>query len=65
MIAGTPIAERLKEFLNELLPEEIDETLNLMSDLRNQIQGDLKQKIEVLNAHTEQLVIKNEYDRAN
>ena len=59
------IAKRLKEFLNELLPEEIDETLNLMSELRNQIQGDLKQKIDVLNAHTEQLVIKKEYDRAN
>lgn len=59
------IAKRLKEFLNDLLPEEIDETLNLMSDLRNQLQGDLKEKINVLNAHTEQLIKQNEYDRAN
>ncbi|WP_156308326.1 precorrin-2 dehydrogenase/sirohydrochlorin ferrochelatase family protein [Sphingobacterium endophyticum] len=59
------IAKRLKEFLNDLLPEEIDETLNLMSDLRNQINGDLKDKIAVLNAHTEQLIKQNEYDRAN
>lgn len=59
------IAKRLKEFLNELLPEEIDETLHLMADLRNQLSGDLKEKITVLNAHTEQLVKQNEYDRAN
>ncbi|OYD42554.1 precorrin-2 dehydrogenase/sirohydrochlorin ferrochelatase family protein [Sphingobacterium cellulitidis] len=59
------IAKRIKEFLNELLPEEIDETLNLMSDLRNQLAGDLKEKINVLNAHTEQLIKQNEYDRAN
>jgi len=59
------IAKRLKEFLNELLPDEIDETLNLMSDLRNQLHGDLKEKINVLNAHTEQLILQNEIDRAN
>ncbi|WP_312696170.1 MULTISPECIES: bifunctional precorrin-2 dehydrogenase/sirohydrochlorin ferrochelatase [Sphingobacterium] len=59
------IAKRLKEFLNELLPEEIDETLHLMADLRNQLSGDLKEKITVLNAHTEQLIKQNEYDRAN
>lgn len=59
------IAKRLKEFLNDLLPEEIDETLNLMADLRSQLSGDLKEKITVLNAHTEQLIKQNEYDRAN
>src|SRR5690606_37047615 len=31
------IATRLKEFLNELLPEEIDETLNLMASYRNSL----------------------------
>lgn len=52
------MAKRLKEFLNDLLPEEIDETLELMQDLRNQIKGDFKEKIKVLNAHTQDLVKK-------
>ncbi|HMR18276.1 MAG TPA: bifunctional precorrin-2 dehydrogenase/sirohydrochlorin ferrochelatase [Sphingobacterium sp.] len=52
------IAKRLKEFLDDILPEEIDETLELMHELRNQLQGDFQEKIKVLNAHTEQLVKK-------
>jgi hypothetical protein len=40
------------------LPEEIDDTLELMHELRNQLQGDFQEKIRVLNAHTEQLVTK-------
>lgn len=52
------MAKRLKEFLNELLPDEIDETLELMHAMRNQLKGDFQEKIRVLNAHTEQLVKK-------
>ncbi|WP_312136241.1 bifunctional precorrin-2 dehydrogenase/sirohydrochlorin ferrochelatase [Sphingobacterium sp.] len=50
------IAKRLKEFLNDLLPEEIDETLNLMSSYRNSLKGDFQRKVTVLNAHTEALL---------
>lgn len=50
------IAKRLKEFLNDLLPEEIDETLDLMQSLRNDLKADFQEKIRVLNAHTEDLV---------
>lgn len=50
------IAKRLKELLNDLLPEEIDETLNLMAHYRNSIKGDLKEKINRLNSHTAQLI---------
>ncbi|MGV6943947.1 precorrin-2 dehydrogenase/sirohydrochlorin ferrochelatase family protein [Sphingobacterium kyonggiense] len=50
------IAKRIKELLEDLLPEEIDETLELMSSYRRQLKGDLKAKIEVLNAHTESLI---------
>ena len=50
------IAKRLKEFLNELLPEEIDETLNLMASYRNSLKGDFQRKVTVLNAHTESLL---------
>ncbi len=58
------IAKRIKELLNELLPEEIDETLNLMSTYRDQLKGDLKAKIKALNAHTEN-IIQYESDRAH
>lgn len=50
------MAKRLKELLNDLLPEEIDETLNLMQEMRNQLKGDFQEKIRVLNAHTAELV---------
>src|SRR5690606_37095043 len=52
------MAKRLKEFLNDILPEEIDETLTLMQQMRDQLKGDFQQKIKALNAHTEGLVRK-------
>ncbi len=53
------MAKRLKEFLNNILPEEIDETLVLMQQMRDQLKGDFQEKIKVLNAHTQELVDKN------
>lgn len=50
------IAKRLKELLNDLLPEEIDETLVLMHEMREQLKGDIQDKIKILNAHTRELV---------
>jgi len=50
------IAKRVKEYLNELLPEEIDETLELMAQLRQSLHGDFKEKLRILNAHTENLL---------
>lgn len=52
------IAKRVKELLQDLIPEEIDETLALMQELRNGLKGDLQQKITVLNAHTKELLEK-------
>lgn len=52
------MAKRLKEFLNDLLPEEIDETLELMQEMRDQLKGDFQEKIRVLNAHTQELITK-------
>lgn len=46
------IAKRLKEFLQELLPEEIDETLELMQTMRASLKGDFQDKVKALNAHT-------------
>lgn len=50
------IAKRLKEFLNELLPDEIDETLELMHSMRDQLKGDFQEKVKLLNAHTRVLL---------
>ncbi len=50
------IAKRLKELLQEALPEEIDETLAFMSQLREQLRGDFADKVRILNAHTASLL---------
>lgn len=50
------MAKRLKEIFDEMLPDEIDDTLQLMHQLRNGIKGDFQEKIRVLNAHTQSLV---------
>ncbi|SFS53562.1 precorrin-2 dehydrogenase/sirohydrochlorin ferrochelatase family protein [Sphingobacterium wenxiniae] len=46
------MAKRLKEFLADLLPEEIDETLALMGELRDSLKGDFQEKVKALNEHT-------------
>ncbi|PPL00222.1 precorrin-2 dehydrogenase/sirohydrochlorin ferrochelatase family protein [Parapedobacter indicus] len=52
------IAKRMKELLNEALPEEIDETLTYMSQLRDLLKGDFNDKVKALNAHTASLLSK-------
>ena len=50
------IAKRFKEVLNEALPEEIDDTLIYMSQLRDLLKGDFTDKVNALNAHTVSLL---------
>jgi siroheme synthase-like protein len=50
------IAKRLKEVLNEALPDEIDTTLQQMSVLRNSLNGDFAYKVKKLNEVTSVLV---------
>lgn len=50
------IAKRVKELLNDLLPEEIDETLSLMSAYRDQLKGDFESKVKQLNEHTKNIL---------
>ena len=50
------IAKRIKEVLNEGLPDELDVTLQQMSALRNSLNGDFSDKVRKLNAVTSVLV---------
>ena len=50
------IAKRLKEFLNETLPAELDDLLGNMQHIRNKISGDFAEKVKQLNEITKKLV---------
>lgn len=49
------IAKRIKEVLNEALPEEIDDLLDNMQNIRNKIAGDFTEKVKQLNEITKTL----------
>lgn len=46
------IAKRIREYLEEALPEETNELLDNMQKIREQIKGDFSQKVKVLNEVT-------------
>ena len=50
------VAKRLKEVLNESIPEELDTTLQQMSALRDTLKGDFASKVQKLNEVTSVLV---------
>ncbi|MCC8408019.1 TSUP family transporter [Mucilaginibacter sp. UR6-1] len=50
------VAKRIKEFLNREIPDEIDDTLQQMNELRDSLKGDFAYKVRQLNAATAVLV---------
>lgn len=52
------IAKRIKEFLNEVLPGNINELLDNMQQIRNRIGGSFEEKVRQLNELTKKLVDK-------
>jgi len=58
------VAKRLKEVLNESIPEELDTTLQQMSALRDTLKGDFASKVKKLNEVTSVLVEPNEEQQA-
>lgn len=50
------IAKRLKQILNEGIPNELDETLQNMSALRQTLNGDFSAKVKKLNKVTQSLI---------
>jgi len=51
------MAKRLKELLNEALPNELDELIEKLHEIRNQLTGDFQYKVKTLNKITESLLI--------
>ena len=49
------VAKRLKEIFNELLPEELDEVLNNIQQIREKLKGDFQNKVHQLNEITKVL----------
>jgi siroheme synthase-like protein len=56
------IAKRVKEVLNDTLPDEIDDLLNNMQNIRNKMSGDFTEKVKQLNELTKNLSQKNNND---
>jgi len=52
------IAKRLKEVLNEIIPDEMDDVLNDMQSIRQTLNGDFSEKVRQLNDLTKILVAK-------
>lgn len=50
------MAKRVKEFLNDVLPDEIDQSLDLLQSMRESLRADFQEKVRILNEHTEALL---------
>jgi len=50
------IAKRVKEVLNDSLPDELDDLLDNMQSIRNKLSGDFAEKVRQLNEITKKLV---------
>ncbi|MDF2433404.1 MAG: uncharacterized protein JWP44_3035 [Mucilaginibacter sp.] len=59
------IAKRLKEILNDGLPDELDNSLQQMSALRNSLNGDFASKVKKLNEVTAVLVAPKQPEKKN
>ncbi len=53
------ISKRLKEVLNDVLPDELDEVIEQLNQIRNSLKGDFADKVQKLNEITKQLTTRN------
>ncbi len=51
-------AKRLRQFFEEVIPENIDDLVKNLNEYRKTIQGDFEQKVEILNEFTKGLIEK-------
>ena len=57
------IAKRLKDLFNEFLPEELDELLDNMVEIRSTLKGDFTDKVSQLNTITKNFVLDKKKDK--
>ncbi len=50
--ASPTLAKRLRDVFEEVIPDEIEDTAELLKEVRSAINGDLKEKIKTLNSLT-------------
>ena len=53
-------AKRIRQFFEEVLPEEMEELLSNLNQYRKTIEGDFAEKVSKLNALTRDMIRKNE-----
>jgi len=53
-------AKRLRQFFEEVLPENINDLVKNLNEFRKTIKGDFEQKVETLNEFTKGLIEKKE-----
>nr|WP_298922799.1 bifunctional precorrin-2 dehydrogenase/sirohydrochlorin ferrochelatase [uncultured Allomuricauda sp.] len=53
-------AKRLRQFFEDVLPENIDDLVKNLNEYRKTLKGDFEEKVEALNEFTKSLVNKNE-----
>lgn len=54
------LTKRIKETLNEALPEEIDEILDRLKEIRDQLKGDFEYKVKKLDEVTKDFMANND-----
>ena len=52
------LAKRIKEYLDEIIPDEIDDLLLNMNSIRKKLSGNFEEKVKKLNEITKSLVEK-------
>ena len=53
-------AKRLRQFFEDVLPENIDDLVKNLNEYRKTLQGDFQDKVDALNEFTKSLVDKKE-----
>ena len=56
----TADAKRLRQFFEDVLPENIDDLVKNLNEYRKTIKGDFEEKVETLNEFTKGLIEKKE-----
>ncbi|WP_276168687.1 precorrin-2 dehydrogenase/sirohydrochlorin ferrochelatase family protein [Zobellia alginiliquefaciens] len=56
-------AKRLRQFFEDVIPENIDDLVQNLNEFRKTIKGDFEEKVETLNEFTKGLVNKKDKDR--